>query len=315
MWGDDPTVNALQQYAAQLFGMGAGLFCPTGTMTNQIAIKVHTHPGEEVLCADTAHIYCYEGGGMAFNSGVQAKLLPSDRGRITAAQVEAAVNPDDVHFPPTTLVCLENTTNKGGGAIYSWKELQGIHTVCRKHRLKLHLDGARLFNALVEAEYSPQDLGALFDSISICLSKGLGCPVGSLLLGSHEFIRRARRIRKILGGGMRQAGFLAAAGLYALQHHVTRLREDHQRAQQLAQVLAGRPFVKQVLPVETNIVIFELNTEVCSAASLTEKLKTMGVLGAQMSSTIYRFVTHLDLSDEDIEQVCDVVRGLASQFM
>ncbi|PNW77134.1 hypothetical protein CHLRE_10g423550v5 [Chlamydomonas reinhardtii] len=311
VWGDDPTVNELQAYAAQLFGKEAALFCPSGTMTNQIAIKVHTQPGDELICADNAHIYLYEGGGIAFNSGVQPKLLPSDRGRISAAQIAQSINMEDSHFPTTRLVCLENTANKGGGAFYSLEQMQAISTLCRERGLRLHLDGARLFNAFVEAGYGPGQVGPLFDSISICLSKGLGCPVGSLLLGTADFIRRAHRIRKVLGGGMRQAGFLAAAGLYALQNNVERLRDDHRRARRLGAVLSALPYVGAVAPVDTNIAIFTL-AQGWDAKAIVESLKSRHILISTMAPGVLRLVTHLDVGDEDIDAVVDALQQLAA---
>ncbi|KXZ53879.1 hypothetical protein GPECTOR_6g797 [Gonium pectorale] len=325
VWGDDPTVNELQDFAARMFGMEAGLFCPSGTMTNQIAIKasavveghmrggaVHTQPGDELLCADNAHIYLYEGGGIAFNSGVQPKLLPSDRGRISAAQIAAAINMEDSHFPVTRLVCLENTANKGGGAYYSLQDIREISSLCRERGLKLHLDGARVFNAFVEAGYGPAEMGPLFDSVSICLSKGLGCPVGSLLLGPRDFIRRAHRIRKVLGGGMRQAGFLAAAGLYALQHNVERLRDDHARARRLGAVLSDLPYVSHLAPVDSNIVIFSVAPG-WEAKSLVERLKARGVLISTMAPGVLRLVTHLDVGDAQVDAVCGLLRWLAEE--
>ncbi|GIL64027.1 hypothetical protein Vafri_18014 [Volvox africanus] len=311
VWGDDPTINALQEYAAQLFGMEAGLFCPSGTMTNQIAIKVHTQPGDELLCADNAHIYLYEGGGIAFNSGVQPKLLPSNRGRITADHVVQAINMEDAHFPTTRLVCLENTANKGGGAYYSLEEIKAIADVCRARGLRLHLDGARVFNAFVAAGYGPSDIGPLFDSISVCLSKGLGCPVGSLLLGTKDFIRRAHRIRKVLGGGMRQAGFLAAAGLYALRNNVERLRDDHERALRLGAALEGLPYVSYLAPVDTNIVIFSVAPG-WDAKVLAEWFKARGVLLSTMGPGVLRLVTHLDVDDQDVDAVCEMLREAAT---
>ncbi|KAG2446271.1 hypothetical protein HXX76_000860 [Chlamydomonas incerta] len=311
VWGDDPTINELQAYAAQLFGKEAALFCPSGTMTNQIAIKVHTQPGDELICADNAHIYLYEGGGIAFNSGVQPKLLPSDRGRISAAQIAQAVNMEDSHFPTTRLVCLENTANKGGGAYYSLEEMQDISALCRERGLRLHLDGARLFNAFVEAGYGPAEVGPLFDSVSICLSKGLGCPVGSLLLGSADFIRRAHRIRKVLGGGMRQAGFLAAAGLYALKNNVERLRDDHRRARRLGAVLSGLPFVAAVAPVHTNIAIFTVAPG-WDAKAIVESLKSRHILISTMAPGVLRLVTHLDVGDQDIDAVVEALQHLAA---
>ena len=234
---DDPTVNALEEKIATLFGMEAAIFCPSGTMSNQIAIKVHTRPGDEVICHKLSHVYYYEGGGIAFNSGSSVCLLEGDHGRITAEDVEAHINPDDIHRPQTRLISVENTMNKGGGAIYDFNELKKIGDVCKRHGLGYHLDGARLFNALVETKESPKQYGELFDSISICLSKGLGAPVGSLLLGSKAFIKQASRMRKVMGGGMRQSGFLAAAGIYALDNNIERLKEDHLRARLIGEEL------------------------------------------------------------------------------
>ena len=231
---EDPSINQLEAKCAALFNMEAALFCPSGTQTNQIAIKCHTRPGDEVICEAEAHIYQYEAGGIAFNSGASVRLIPGDRGRINAAQVKAAVNPDDVHKAPSRLVCIENTSNRGGGSCYSFEELEKIQSVCKEHRLALHLDGARLFNAMIAKNETPAQYGNLFNSISICFSKSLGCPVGSVLLGTQAFIDQARRVRKILGGGMRQAGYLAAAAIFALDHHVERLVIDHQHAEKIA---------------------------------------------------------------------------------
>jgi len=218
VFGEDPTVNALEEKIAALFGKEAALFCPSGTMTNQIAIRLHTGPQKEVICHQHSHIYLYEGGGIMANSMASVKLLTGDLGKITASQVAESINPDDVHAPETTLVSIENTMNKGGGSIYTLDEVRPIQALCQERGLKLHLDGARLFNALVETGDAPAEWGNLFDTISICLSKGLGCPIGSVLLGSKVGINRARKVRKVFGGGMRQAGFLAAAGIYALDH-------------------------------------------------------------------------------------------------
>ncbi|HEX5554203.1 MAG TPA: GntG family PLP-dependent aldolase [Chitinophagaceae bacterium] len=309
VFGEDPSVNALQQKAAGLFGMEDALFCPSGTMTNQIAIKVHTRPGDEVICSDLAHVYVYEGGGIAFNSGAQVKLINGDRGRITAAQVSRAVNPDDVHKPVSSLVCLENTANRGGGSCYAIGEIAKIREVCAAHDLKLHLDGARLFNALVAKKETPLQYGKLFDSISICLSKGLGAPVGSLLVGSKEFIRQARRVRKVFGGGMRQAGFLAAAGSYALGHHVRRLAEDHAHARQIADVLAEQNFIGSMMPAETNILIFEVKGSL-TPASFAQKLKAHDILVIPISPSEVRMVLHLDITSEMVDRTCEVIRRL-----
>ncbi|WP_028786149.1 threonine aldolase family protein [Terrimonas ferruginea] len=301
VFGEDTSINELEQLAADMFGMEAGLFCPSGTMTNQIAIKVHTQPGDEVICDADAHIYQYEGGGIAFNAGASVKLLAGDRGRVTAAQVANAINPDDVHRARTSLVCLENTSNRGGGSCYEWEDITAIRALCTQHGLAFHLDGARLFNALVAKSQTPQQYGATFDSISICLSKSLGCPVGSVLLGKKEFIRRARRFRKVFGGGMRQAGYIAAAGIYALKNNIDRLQEDHAHARQLADSLEGRSWVKRVLPVETNIIIFELH-EAGSAPALVQKLKELDILAYAIAPDRIRLVVHLDITAGMIER-------------
>jgi threonine aldolase len=304
VFGEDPTVNKLEAMAAALFGMEGALYCPTGTMSNQIAIKVHTQPGDEVICDRTAHVYQYEGGGIAFNAGAQVKLLDGANGRITAQQVADGINPDDVHKAHTSLVCLENTVNRGGGSCYDLAAIQAIRQVCDERDLKLHLDGARLFNALVARGESPRQYGALFHSISICLNKGLGCPIGSILIGPAAFIKRARRIRKVFGGGMRQAGYMAASGVYALEHHVERLAIDHVHAQAIAQALQKAPFTASVLPVETNIIIFEVNRP---PADIVALLKQQGILAIAISPTQIRFVLHLDVSKEMVEHVVKVI--------
>src|ERR1700761_2012732 len=230
VFGEDPSINQLEKMAAGLFGMDAAVYCPSGTMSNQIAIKCHTQPGDEVICEKSSHVYIYEGGGIAFNSGSQVRALDGDRGRITAEQVSQAINPDDVHRARTSLVSLENTCNRGGGSCYDIEEIKKIRQVCSDHQLKLHLDGARLFNALVATGQTAAEYGEVFDSISICLNKGLGCPIGSILMGPAPYIRQARRVRKVFGGGMRQAGFMAAAGIYALHNNIDRLAADHDHA-------------------------------------------------------------------------------------
>ncbi|MFL5788466.1 MAG: threonine aldolase family protein, partial [Flavisolibacter sp.] len=297
VFGEDPAINELESMASSLFGMEAALFCPSGTMTNQIAIKCHTQPGDEVICDNSSHIYQYEGGGIAFNSGASVKLLTGDRGRITASQVEESINPDDVHRAKTSLVSLENTSNRGGGSCYDFNEIKKIKEVCDKHLLPLHLDGARLFNAIVAKKEDPKEYGKAFHSISICLSKSLGCPVGSLLLGKKEFIKKARRVRKVFGGGMRQAGYLAAAGIYALQNNIERLEQDHIHARQIADVLAGQPYVESVLPVETNIIIFQVKPHY-TAQTLVTKMKENNVLGYAISNKQIRLVIHLDITEE-----------------
>jgi threonine aldolase len=310
VFAEDPSINELQNYAAALFGMEAALFCPSGTMTNQIAIKAHTQPGDELICDAASHIYNYEGGGIAFNSGVQARLINGDRGRLNAKQIETAINPTYDWLTKTSLVSLENTVNRAGGSIYQTSEIQLIKDLCLKHNLGLHLDGARLFNALVVTNESPKLYGQLFDSISICLSKGLGAPVGSLLLGNQEFINKSRRIRKVFGGGMRQAGILAAAGLFALKNNVTRLKEDHENAQMIANALKKCIFVKNILPVETNIIIFEL-VEGIEANHFVHKMKENNILCTGFGGQSIRMVTHLDAPSSLCEKVVDVISAMS----
>ena len=300
VFGEDPTVNALEEKIATLFGKEAALFCPSGTMTNQIAIRLHTGPQKEVICHQYSHIYLYEGGGIMANSMASVKLLTGDLGKITASQVAESINPDDVHAPETSLVSLENTMNKGGGSIYTLDEVRPIQALCQEKGLKLHLDGARLFNALVETGDAPADWGNLFDTISICLSKGLGCPIGSVLLGSKADIKRARKVRKVFGGGMRQAGFLAAAGIYALDHQVERLKEDHSRARTLGEFLVKAPHVVEVLPVATNIVIARL--EGITPEAYLQQLAAQGIKGVTFGKDLVRFVTHLDFGDDHLEE-------------
>ncbi len=309
VFGEDPSINELEDLSANMFGMEAAIFCPSGTMTNQIAIKCHTQPGDEVICDESAHVYQYEAGGIAFNSGASVKLLAGDRGRINAQQVKAAINSDDNHKARTSLVCIENTSNRGGGSCYAFEEIKKIEKVCRENNLKFHLDGARLFNALVEKNEAPKQYGEVFDSISICLSKGLGCPVGSILMGKKDLIKKARRIRKVFGGGMRQGGFLAAAGIYALQNNVDRLEEDHQHAKQIAEALEKNKFVKMILPVETNIIIFELNDSI-TAPALVGKMKEKNILGYAISPNRVRLVVHLDITKKMVEITNEVIKEL-----
>ena len=297
VYGDDTSVIKLEQTGALMFGMEAALFCPSGTMTNQIAIKVHTQPGNELICADNSHVFKYEGGGMASNSGVQARIIQGNRGRITAEQIKPMINVEDVHFPTSKIVSLENTSNRGGGSIYDIKDIKAIRALCDSHSMVLHLDGARVFNALVECNYSAKDLGSLFHSISICLSKGLGAPVGSLLLGTKAFIHQARRVRKVFGGGMRQAGYLAAAGQYALDNNIERLKEDHTRAKYISTALKKISVIKNIMPVETNIVIFEFATEDL-ANSFMKHMNANNVMCGRISLEGIRFVFHLDIKEE-----------------
>jgi threonine aldolase len=301
VFGEDPSINGLEEYAAHLFGMEKAIFCPSGTMTNQIAIKCHTQPGDEVICDELSHVYQYEGGGIAFNSGASVKLLQGDRGRITASLVEQNIQPDDIHRPVSSLVVVENTSNRGGGSCYDFSELEKIGKLCKEKNLAFHIDGARLFNAIVAKKETAQQYGQLFDSISICLSKGLGAPVGSLLLGKKDFIKKARRVRKAFGGGMRQAGSLAAAGLYALENHVDRLSIDHEHASQLNSMLNTLPFVKEILPVETNILIAECASDF-DLLGWQSKMKEKGIFFYAISSNKFRLVTHLDITPEMLSQ-------------
>lgn len=309
---EDPTVNALEAKAAALFGHEAALFCPSGTMTNQIALKVHTRPLDEVICDEMSHIYQYEVGGYAFHSGISVNLLKGENGLISAEMVAAAVKPRYDWLPRSSLVVVENTCNKGGGSIYSLEALKAIHQTCKQLGLALHLDGARIFNALVETGDSPRDIGAVMDSISVCLSKGLGAPVGSLLIGNQAFIAEARRVRKVMGGGMRQAGYLAAAGIYALDHHVERLRDDHAHARQLAAALETLPYVSNIRPVQTNIVIFDLNAPTTPAVFL-DYLSKNGVKASAFGPQTIRFVTHLDVNTTMVETAIGVLRGYSPE--
>jgi len=296
VFGEDPTVNALEQKVAKMFGKEAALFCVSGTQSNQIAISVHVSKGQEVICDELSHIYLYEGGGIMANSGASVKLLKGDLGRLTREQIEASVSPDDIHACESRLVSLENTVNKGGGSVYSSESLQEISDFCRQAQIPLHLDGARIFNAMAVTGQTPQQFGAWFDTISICLSKGLGAPIGSVLIGSAEFIKKARRVRKRLGGGWRQAGLLAAAGIYALDHQVERLTEDHARAGAIAEICSQLPWVDHILPVVTNIVIVRLK-EGIKAQDQVAALKAKGIRCAPFGPQYIRFVTHLNFDD------------------
>jgi threonine aldolase len=309
VFGEDPSINALEAKTAGLFGMEAGLFCPSGTMTNQLAIKTHTQAGDEVICEELSHIYQYEGGGIASNSGASVKLLRGNRGRITAEQVLAAIHPEDVHKPISKLVSLENTCNRGGGACYDFSEIEAIQKVAKSNGLGLHLDGARIFNAIVHKKEDPTQYGKVFDSISICLSKGLGAPVGSVLLGSTPFIKKARRWRKVFGGGMRQAGSLAAAGIYALDNHVERLKEDHAKALEIKTALLKKDFVKEIFEVETNIVIAHIEGKY-NATQLAAVLKEKNILVIAMTPVLIRFVVHLDITNEILASTLETIEKL-----
>lgn len=309
VFGEDPTVNELERFAAEWFGKEAALFCASGTQTNQIAINVHVKPGGEVITHEDSHVYKYEGGGIARNSGASVRLLRGNRGRLVLEDIQAWINPDDVHYPVTQLVSLEDTANRGGGAVYDLHELERISAFCRASGLPLHLDGARLMNALTVNGANPQEYAARFDSISLCLSKGLGAPVGSVLIGDKDFIKAARRVRKVLGGGMRQAGIIAAGGLYALKHHVDRLKEDHAHAQLLGDTLQGLDWVREVVPVETNIVVAVLNDpdkrDVIIEALAQREIRIMA-----FGPGMLRFVTHLNFTSEMADQTCSVLKSL-----
>ena len=309
VFGEDPTINALETKAATMFGMQAALFCPSGTMTNQIAIKVHTQPGDEVICDKVSHVYQYEGGGIAFNSSCSVQLINGNKGKVTAEEVAASINADDVHKPVSTLVSLENTVNRGGGSCYDFEELQKIKNVCIANNMQLHLDGARLFNALVAKNETPKQYGEIFNSISICLSKGLGTPVGSVLLGETSFIKKARRIRKVFGGGMRQAGFIAAAGIYALENNINRLATDHHHAQIIAQALQQKDLVGEMLPVETNIIIFEVKGRL-TAKEFVANMKAHNILMFAMTDKQVRMVLHLDITEAMVHETIEVINHL-----
>jgi len=311
VFGEDPSINQLQKMMAEIFGLEDALFVPSGTMANQIAIKVHTQPGDEVICDKLSHIYNYEGGGIAFNSGASVKLLDGRKGRFTAENLENAILDDQTYLANSSLVVIENTVNKGGGSIWDIEEIKRIRKVCNKNKLGLHLDGARLFNALVETGEKPIEYGQMFDSISICLSKGLGTPVGSVLIGSKEFIKKSLRVRKVFGGGMRQAGYLAAAGIYALNNNIQLLKNDHERSRLIGKMLKKMEVVTKILPIETNIIIFHLNPDMVSPASFLEKLEGKMVLAFPFGVDSVRFVTHLDFNDEHLnhlEEVLETIR-------
>ncbi len=309
VYKEDPSVNALEERLAKMFGKDQALFFPTGSMANQTALKLHTNPGEQVICDKYAHIYNYEGGGASFNSGISCKLIDGHRGMFTAAQVVESINPPDFyHSPLTTLVEVENTTNKGGGACWDFEELKRIRTVCDTHNLGYHLDGARFWNALVNTKETTEDYGQLFDTISVCLSKGLSCPIGSVLIGNNDIMKGAIRVRKILGGGMRQVGYLAAAGLYALDHHVERLTDDHKKAKEIGTVLEELSIIKKVEPIETNIVIFELEPHVDESEFLNQLADhNIHIIG--MGSNKLRMVTHLDYTDDMHDKLLEILNS------
>lgn len=309
VFGEDPTMAKLETMLADMFGMEAALFCPSGSMTNQIAIKCHTQPGDEVICDQSSHIYIYEGGGIAANSSCQARALEGDLGRLKAAQVLEAINPDDIHRARTRLVCLENTSNRGGGSCYNLYDIQLIEEVCLTNNLKLHLDGARIWNAMTVTGETPKQFGALFDSISVCLSKGLGAPVGSVLLGNKAFIHQAKRVRKLFGGGMRQVGYLAAAGIYGLEHHIEKLKDDHAHARQIAHALQQKDFIVGIIPPETNILIFEVKGRY-DPKSFAGYLQKHAILCFPISPTQVRMVTHLDITAEMVQKLITIIAAM-----
>lgn len=315
VYKEDPSVNALEEYVANLFGKEEALYFPTGSMANQAAIKLHTQPGEQLICDKWGHVYNYEGGGVSFNSGVSCKLVDGTRGKISAEMAEKAINPPDFyHSPKTSLICVENTTNKGGGACYEIEELKSIYTVCKKHQLGYHLDGARIANAIVAKQQDPKAFGKLFDTITICLSKGIGAPMGTVLVGNKEIMKNAMRVRKVLGGGMRQVGFMAAAGLYGLQHQFDRLKEDHQKAQEIGKGLTELEIISKVEPVETNIVIFYLADDVDKNAFwnyLTEK----DIQISDMGEGKMRIVTHLDYTNEMHDFFLNEMKRIETQLL
>jgi len=308
VYKEDPTVNALEERIAKMFGKESALFFPSGSMANQAAIKLHTQPGEQLIADKYAHVFNYEGGGVSFNSGVSCKLIDGDRGMITADQVQESINPPDFyHSPLTSLVCIENTTNKGGGACYDFEEIIKIRKVCSDHNLGYHLDGARLWNALVAKKEQAIQYGEMFDTISVCLSKGLGAPMGSVLVGDQEIMEQAIRVRKVLGGGMRQIGYMAAAGLYAVENHLDRLQEDHKRANEIGQILEGISFVTNVEPIDTNIVIFTIEG---NEEDFIAKMAVKNIHFYSMGQGKLRFVTHLDYTQKMHEYFIGLLQSL-----
>jgi threonine aldolase len=310
VYGEDPTVNLLQNKVAAIFGKDVGMFFPSGTMANQTAIKLHTNPGEQIICDKYSHIYNYEGGGASFNSGVSFNLIDGDRGMFNSKQANDSINPKDFyHSPLSSLIAVENTTNKGGGACWDINELKKIQDVAKFNNLGMHLDGARIWNAMVHKNDNPHEIGAIFDTISVCLSKGLGCPIGSVLIGNKDIMSNALRIRKILGGGMRQAGYLANAGIYALENNIKRLIDDHQKAYEIGEVLMKSKYVKCVEKIETNIVIFELKNEI-NEISFIDKLNRLNIKLISMGSNKLRLVTHLNYTNAHHDYFISSIRSL-----
>ncbi|MAJ98933.1 MAG: aminotransferase class V-fold PLP-dependent enzyme [Flavobacteriales bacterium TMED288] len=299
VWEEDLSVNDFQKKFSKIFSMESALFCASGTMSNQIAIKVHTQPGDEVICDYNSHIYQYEAGGPSFNSGVSLNLINGNNGKLNKNLIESSIKKSNIHYPKPTLVSLENTNNKAGGTCYDINDLREISKFCKKNNINLHLDGARLFNAIIATDTIPSDYGLIFDSISICFSKGLGAPIGSLLLGSETFIKKARRIRKIFGGGMRQVGYLAAACDFAFDNNFKYLNEDHRRAKKIESVLKDLKYVKEILPVETNIIIFKVS----NVKKFISFMKKNNILCESISTSKVRFVTNLSFDDNMLEKL------------
>ena len=307
---EDPTLNKLEQRVAKLFGKQSGLFFPSGTMSNQVAIKIHTQPGDQLICDHYSHIYHYEGGGVSFNSGVSCRLVEGNRGLLNKNQIEEVINPPDFyHSPPTTLVSLENTTNKGGGACYNLETLKSISLLCKEKNISTHLDGARIWNAMVATNTKAIDYGSLFDTISVCFSKGLGCPIGSMLLGSSETIKKANRFRKVLGGGMRQVGYIAAAANYALDNNIKDLVNDHEKARELGEVLKSLDYVELVQPIETNIIIFSLKPKY-DENDFIKILEINNIRLIQLGKGKIRMVTHRNYNSEQHKYTMKILSNL-----
>ncbi len=312
VFGEDPTINELERRTAALFGKEAAVFVPSGTMSNQIAVRVHCRPQDELLLETTSHIYLWEAGGPAALSGVTCRTLDGRFGLLDVPDFEGKIRPDDQHAVRTRLVSLENTHNRGGGTVYPLETVKAIAAWAKSHQLATHLDGARIWNAMAATGVPAAEWGKHFDTVSVCFSKGLGTPVGSALIGPRDLIAYGRRVRKLFGGAMRQAGFLAAACLYALDHHIERLTEDHENAWIIAEAVADVPGLKLVpARVETNLVWFEVDPALGSAREIAERLKAKGVLVAALGQSVVRAVTHLDVNRRDCERAADVIRSLA----
>ncbi|MFL2620499.1 MAG: threonine aldolase family protein [Flavobacteriaceae bacterium] len=312
VYGEDPTVKRLENLVADYFGMDRAMFFPSGTMANQVAIKLHTNPGDQVIAHKYSHVYNYEGGGASFNSGVSFKLLDGEKGIFSTDELSSAINPKDFyHAPLSKLVSLENTTNKGGGHCWDFNDFESIKKICSDNNLGLHMDGARIWNSIIAKNDNPKLYGNIFDTVSVCLSKGLGCPIGSILVGKKNFIDKAIRIRKILGGGMRQVGYLAAAGLYAIQNNISRLLIDHERAKEISLKFLSKDFIKTINDVETNIIILELNESVQKKTIIDYFSKNEIVFDwFSMGPEKIRIVTHLDYSKDNHNYLMEIVDKL-----